>query len=130
MVSPRQDTNDQQLYLNTSPRRNITFNFPEEVQGENQTITSIPNTSVNVLSRSRIVPNNTRNITRPRYDPLSIPSAFQQSNTTNQSKNNSDNNQQTSSRHFDPFKYSFFHQQTQTFKPIITKISLNLIVIT
>ena len=94
--------------LNTSPRRNITFNFPEEVQGENQSITSIPNTSVNVLSPSRIVPNITRNITRPRYDPLSIPSAFQQSNTTNQSENNSDNNQQTSSRHYDPFKYSFF----------------------
>ena len=107
-VSPRQDTQDPQSYLDTSPRRNITFNFPEEVQDETQNIISIRDTSVNVLSPSRTISNNTRNITRPRYYPPSIPSAFQQSNTTRQPENISNNNQQTSSRSYDPFNDSFF----------------------
>ena len=54
IVSPRKDTHDQQSYLDTSPHRNITFNFPphrdEVVQDETQNITSIRDTSVNVLS--------------------------------------------------------------------------------
>ena len=108
VVSPRQNIQDPQPYLDTSPRRNITFNFHDEVQGETQNTTSIRNTSVNVSSPPRSVSNNTRNITRLRYDPPSIPSAFQQSNTTSQPENNSNNNQQTSSRYYDPFKYSFF----------------------
>ena len=69
---------------------------------------SIHNTSVNVSSPPRNVSNNTRNLIRPRYDPPSIPSAFQQSDTINQSENNTDNYQQTSSRYYDPFNYSFF----------------------
>ena len=73
-VSPRQDTHDPQSYLDISPRRNITFTFREEVQDETQNITSVRNTSV--LSPSRTVSNNTLNITRPRYDPPSIRSAF------------------------------------------------------
>ena len=60
IVSPRQNTLDPQSYLYTSPRRNITSNFPshpdEEVkknltqisQDETQNITSIRDTSVNV----------------------------------------------------------------------------------
>ena len=60
------------------------------------------------MSPSRIISNNTRNITRSRYDPPSVPSTFQQSNTTSQPENNNNNNQQTSSRYYDPFNYSFF----------------------
>ena len=45
IVSPRQNTQDPQSYLDTSPHRNITFNFPphpyEVVQDETQNITSI-----------------------------------------------------------------------------------------
>ena len=80
IVSPRQDTHDPQSYLDTYPHRNITFNFPphpdEVVQDETQNITSISDTSGNVLSPIRTISNNTRNITRSIYDPPSLPSAF------------------------------------------------------
>ena len=95
-----------------SSHRKITFNLPthsdEVVQDETQNITSTRDTSVNVLSPTRTISNKTRNTTRSIYDPPSIPSAFQQSNKTIQSENNRINNQQTSSQHYDPFKYSFF----------------------
>ena len=71
-------------------------------------ITSTHDTSVNVSSPTRTFYNHTRNTTRSRYDPPSIPSAFQQLNKTIQSENNRNNNQQTSSQHYDPFRYSFF----------------------
>ena len=112
VVSPGQNTHDRQPYLDTSSHRNITLNLPthsdETVRDETQKITSTRDTSVNVLSPTRTISNNTRNTTRSIYDPPSIPSAFQQSNKTIQPENNRDNNQQTSSQHSDPIKYSFF----------------------
>ena len=122
VVCPRKNTHDPQSNLDTSPHHNITFDLPthpdEVVQDETQNITSLRNTSVYVLSRTKIISKNTRNTTRYIYDPPSIPSAFQQSNKTIQSENNRNNNQQTSSQHYDPFNYSFF-------PPSNTKIQLN-----
>ena len=80
----------------------------KQVQNETQYETSMRDTSVNVLSPTRTIPSNTRIITRTKYDPPSIPSAFQQSNTTIQPETNSNNNQQTSSQYYDPFNYSIF----------------------
>ena len=118
IVSPRQNTHDQQSYLDTSSHRNITFNLSthsdEVVQDESQNISSTRDTSVNVLSHTRTISNNTRNTTRSIYDPPSIPSAFQQSNKTIQSENNRNNNQKTSSQHYDPFNYSFFPPSNTT----------------
>ena len=112
IVSSRQNTHDPQSCLDTSPLRNITFNFlphPDEVvQDETQNIPSIHETSVNVLSPTRTISNNTRNITRSIYDPPSLPSAFKHSNKTIQPENNRNINQQISSQHYDPFNYSFF----------------------
>ena len=103
VVSQRQNTHDPQSYLDTSSYRNITFNLPthsdEVVQDESQNITSTRDTSVNVLSHTMTISNNTRNTTR---------FIFQQSNKTIQSENNRNNNQQTSSQHYNPFNYSFF----------------------
>ena len=86
IVSPRQDTHDPQSYLNTSPHRNITFNFPpqpdEGVQEETQNLSSIRETSVNGLSPTRTISNNTRNIIRSIYDPPSLPYVFKHSNKT------------------------------------------------
>ena len=108
IVSPRQNTHDS----DTFPNRNITFNLPsspnEMVQDGTQNITSIRDTSVNVLSPTRTIFNSTRKITRSVYDPLSVPSVFKYPNRTMQPENNHNNNQQTSSQHYDPFNYSFF----------------------
>ena len=84
-------------------------------------ITSTRDTSVIVLSPTRTVSNNTRNTTRSIYNPPSNPSAFQQSNKTIQSENNSNNNQQTSSQHYDPFNYSFFPPSNTNFQTNITR---------
>ena len=112
VVSPRQSTHDPQSYLDTSSHRNITFNLPthsdQELQDETQNKTSTRDTSVEVLSPTRTISNITRITTRSIYDPLSIPPAFQQWNKTIQSENIRNKNQQTSSRHYDPFNYSFF----------------------
>ena len=107
-VNPRQNTYDPQLY--------------EVVQDETPNITSLRDTSVNVSSPTIFIYNKTRNITRSRYDPPSIPIVFQQSNTTIQPVNNSNTNQQISSRYYDPFNYSFFHHLKQIFKQIIIKM--------
>ena len=112
VFSPRQNTHDPRSYLDTSSHRNVTFNLPthsdETVQDETQNLTSTHDTSVIVSSPTRTFYNHTRNTTRSRYDPPSIPSAFHQLNTTIQSENNRNDNQQTSSQHYDPFNYSFF----------------------
>ena len=59
IVSPRPNTQDPQSYLDTSPHRNISFNFPshpdEKVQDETQNITSIRDSSLNVLSPTRTI---------------------------------------------------------------------------
>ena len=60
------------------------------------------------MSPSRPASNETRNITRPRYDPPYTHSALQYPITTSQSEHNTNNIQQTSSRYYDPFNYSFF----------------------
>ena len=90
-VSPRPNTYDPKSYSDTSPRPNITFNFPfnsdDEIQEETQNITSFRNTSVDVSS---------------------LPSTFKYPNKTIRSENN--NNQQTSSWYYDLFKYSFYPQ--------------------
>ena len=130
IVSTRQDTNDPKSYLDTSPRRYITFNFPprsdEEVQDETQNITSIRDTSVIVLSPTRTISINTQNITRSIYDPPSLPSTFKYPNKTIQPEKNHNNYQQTSSQYYDPFNYSFFHNLLQLFKQTIFKMFLNL----
>ena len=118
VVSPRPNTYDPQSYSDTSPRRNITFNFPsnsdDEIQDETQNITSFRNTSVDVSSPTRTILDNTQilkttqNMTRSMYDPPSLPSTFKYPNRTIRSKNN--NNQQTSGRYYDLYNYSFYLQ--------------------
>ena len=78
----------------------------DEVVQEN--ITSIRDTSVNVLSPTRTISNNTRKITQSIYDPPSLPSTFKHSTKTIQPENYRNNIQQTSSQHYDQFNYSFF----------------------
>ena len=99
VVSPRPNTYDPQSYSDTSPRRNITFNFPsnsdDEIQDETQNISSLRNTSVIISSPTRTISNTTQNITRSKNDPPSLPSTFKYPNKTIQSEDN--NNQQTSS---------------------------------
>ena len=117
-VSPRPNTYNPQSYSDTSPRRNNTFNFPsnsdDEIQDETQNITSFRNTSVDVSSPRRTILdttqhiNTTQNITRSMYDPPSLPSTFKYPNETIRSEDN--NNQQSSSRYYDPFNYSFYPQ--------------------
>ena len=118
-MSPRPNKYDPQPYSDTSPRRNITFNFPsnsdDEIQDETQNVTSFRNQpSVDVSSPTRTILddtqniNTTKNITRSLYDPPSLPSTFKYPNKTIRSKNN--NNQQTSSRYYDPLNYSFYPQ--------------------
>ena len=96
--------------MDALPNRNITFNFPphpdettqketqDTIQEDTQNVNSIRNTSVNVSSPT--TSNNTRYMTRSRYDPPSIPSAFQ-SNRSIQLDNRNDN-QQTFSQYYDP----------------------------
>ena len=118
VVSPRQNTYDPQSYSDTSPRRNITFNFSsnsdDEIQDETQNITSFRNTSVNVSSPTRTVLDNRQNIntaqntTRSTYDPPSLPSIFKNPNKTIRPENI--NNQQTSSRYYESFNFSFYPQ--------------------
>ena len=59
------------------------------------------------LQATRTTSNNPRYMTRSRYDPPSIPSAFQSNRSIQLNKNHSDT-QPTSSRYYDPFNYSFF----------------------
>ena len=84
VVSQGQNTHNPQSYSDTSPHRNITFTFPpspeEIVQDRTQIITSIRDISVNVLSPTRTISNNTRNTTRPIFDPPSVPSVFKHPN--------------------------------------------------
>ena len=86
IVSQRQNTHDPQSYSDTSPHRNITFTIPpspeEIVQDRTQNTTSIRDFSVNVLSPTRTISINTRNTTRPIYDPPSVPSVFKHPNKT------------------------------------------------
>ena len=117
--SPRPNTYDPQSHLDTSARRNKTFIFPsnsdEEIQEETQNIISIRSTSVNVSSPTRTALNTTQNITQSIYDPPPLPSIFRYPNKTIQSEDN--NIQQTSSRYYDPFSYSFYpdsNTNTQT----------------
>ena len=71
VVSPRPNTYDPQSYSDTSPRRNITFNFhsnsDDEIQNETQNITSFRNTSVDVSSLTRTILDTTHNISTTRY---------------------------------------------------------------
>ena len=117
VVNQRQNTHSPQSHLDTSPNRNITFNLPytDETHDETHdtlyddilTTSSAQNTSVNVASPTRTIPDSTRYITRPRYDPPSIPSAFR-SNRSTSSNNNCNDNPQTSIQYYDPFNYNFY----------------------
>ena len=127
VVSQTQDIFDPQPSQNTLQNRNITFNLPlypdentqnetqENTQNETQDIiqentqhvNSIRNTSVKVSSPTRNTSDSPRYMTRSRYDPPSIPSAFQ-SNRSIQLNDNHNDNQPTSSRYYNPFNYSFF----------------------
>ena len=54
------------------------------------TTSSAQNTSANVASPTRTTSDSTRYITRPRYDPPSIPSAFRSNRSTTSSNNFND----------------------------------------
>ena len=134
VVSQTHNTFDPQSNQNKLQNRNITLNRPlyadENTQNETQDmkqedtqhINSIRNTSVNVSSPTRTTSNSPRYMTRSRYDPPSIPSAFQ-SNRSIQLNDNHNDNQPTSSRYYNPINYSFFHRQI----PIIIQITLPII---
>ena len=77
------------------------------------TTSSAQNTSANVASPTRTTSDSTRYITRPRYDPPSIPSAFR-SNRSTTSSNNFNDNPQTSNRYYDPFNYNFYPPSNTT----------------
>ena len=77
------------------------------------TTSSAQNTSANVASPTRTTSDSTRYITRPRYDPPSIPSAFR-SNRSTTSGNNFNDNPQTSNRYYDPFNYNFYPPSNTT----------------
>ena len=77
------------------------------------TTSSAQNTSANVASPTRTTCDSTRYITRPRYDPPSIPSAFR-SNRSTTSSNNFIDNPQTSNRYYDPFNYNFYPPSNTT----------------
>ena len=85
IVNPRQNTHNPQSNSDTSPNRYITFTIqpsPDEevIQDRTQNITNTRDTSVNVLSPTRTIPNNTRIKTRSTYDPPSVPQHVTQSN--------------------------------------------------
>ena len=94
IVNQRQNTFDPQSNQDTIQNRNITFNLPlhpdETTHNETQDmlkediqhIDSISNTSVNVSSSTRTTSNSPRYMTRSRYDPPLIPSAFQSNRST------------------------------------------------
>ena len=121
IVSQRQNTHDPLSYSDTFPHRNITFTIPpspEEIvhKDRTQNITFIRDISVNVLTPTRTISNNTRNTTRPIYDPPSVPSVLHPKKTI-QPENNHNNNQQTSSQLYDPFNYSFFLPSNTIIQP-------------
>ena len=118
VVNQRQNTHRPQSHLDTSPNRNITFNLPytdETTHDETHdtlhedilTTSHAQNTSVNVASPTRTIPDSTRYFTRPRYDPPSIPSAFR-SDRSISSNNSCNDNPQTSNQYYDPFNYNFY----------------------
>ena len=118
VVNQRQNTHSPQSHLDTSPNRNITFNLPYTVETTHDethdtlhndilTTSNAQNTSVFVASPTRTIPDSTRYITRPRYDPPSIPSAFH-SDRSISSNNNCNDNPQTSNQYYDTFNYNFY----------------------
>ena len=117
VVNQRQNTHSPQPLLDTSPNRNITFNLPysDETHDETHdtlhddilTTSNAQNTSVNVASPTRTIPDSTRYITRSRYDPPSIPSAFR-SDRLMSSNNNCNDNPQTSNQYYNQFIYNLY----------------------
>ena len=118
VVNQRQNTHNPQSHLDTSPNRNITFNLPytdETTHDETHdtlhedilTTSHAQNTSVKVASPTGTIPDSTRCITRPRYDPPSFPSAFR-SDRSISSNNICNDNPQTSNQYYDPFNYNFY----------------------
>ena len=126
-----QNTHNPQSHLDTSPNSNITFNLPytdETTHDETHdtlhedilTTSHAQNTSVNVASPTRTIPDSTRYITRPRYDPPSIPSAFR-SDRSISSNNNCNDNPQTSNQYYNPFNYNFYPPSNTNTKTIINQ---------
>ena len=119
VINQGQNVHSPQSHLDTSPNRNITFNLPhtddinDETHDTLQYTSSTQNTSANVASPTRTTSDSTRYITRPRYDPPSIPSAFR-SNRSTISSNNFNDNPQTSNRYYDPFNYNFYPPSNTT----------------
>ena len=117
VVDQRQNTHTPQSSLDASPNRNITFYLPYMDETHDETIdtsqddilnTSIAqNTSVNVASPTRTIPDPTRYTTRSRYDPPSVPSVFR-SNRSISSNINCNENPQSSNQHYDPFNYNLY----------------------
>ena len=119
VINQRPNIHSPQSHLDTSPNRNITFNLPhtddinDETHDTLQYTSSTQNTSADVASPTRTTSDSTRYITRPRYDPPSIPSAFR-SNRSTISSNNFNDNPQTSNRYYDPFNYNFYPPSNTT----------------
>ena len=121
-------THDPQSSSNTSPERYITFEIPpsptEEIQNETQNTSSIPNTSVNVLSPTRNNPTNSRGLPLSTYYPPSVPAMYRYPHATRQATNNRNNSQQ-----YDPLNYTFFHHIIQIFQQITNIKNLLKIII-
>ena len=136
VVNQRQNPHKPQSYLDASLNRNIIFNLPhtdETTHDETHntlhedilTTSHAQNTSVNVASPTRTIPDSTRYITRPRYDPPSIPSAFR-SDRLIYSNTNRNDNPQTSNQYYNHSIITFLLHQIQILI-IKYKINLNLI---
>ena len=131
VVNQRQNIHSPQSHSDTSPNRNVTFNLPhtDETRDETHdtshddimTTSNAQNTSVNVASPTKTIPDSTRYTTRSRYDPQSIPSAFRSKRSIS-SKNNYNDNPQTSNQYYDLFNYNFYPPSNTTTN---TKINQN-----
>ena len=104
--------------MDASPNRNTTFNLPQTDETTHDethntlhedilTTSHAQNTSVNAVSPTRTIPDSTRYITRPRYDPPSFPFTFR-SGRSIYSNNNHNDNPQISNQYYDPFNYNFY----------------------
>ena len=137
VVNQRQNTHYPQSYLDASPNRNIIFNLPHTDEATHDethntlhedilTTSHAQNTSVNVASPTRTIPDSTRYNTRTRYDPPSILSAFR-SNRSIYSTNNRNDNPQIPINITIHSIITFLLHQIQILIQISTKITLNLI---
>ena len=127
-----------QSYLDASPNRIITFNLPRTDKTTHDethntlhedilTTSHAQNTSVNVASPTRTIPDTTRYITRPRYDPPSNPSAFRSDRSIYSNNNRNDNHKLPINNTIHSIITFLLLHQIQILIQISTKVTLNLI---